>query len=37
MRREKVTLMAYTPLEKGNLAKNRCLSEMGIKYGVCPS
>ena len=25
--------MAYTPLEKGNLAKNRCLSEMGIKYG----
>ena len=33
MRREKVTLMAYTPLEKGSLAKNRCLSEMGIKYG----
>ncbi|NJE25224.1 aldo/keto reductase [Thermococcus sp. MV5] len=33
MRREKITLMAYTPLEKGSLARNRCLSEMGAKYG----
>ncbi|MFA4646324.1 aldo/keto reductase [Pyrococcus kukulkanii] len=32
MKREKITLMAYTPLEKGILARNQCLAEIGRKY-----
>jgi len=30
--REKITLMAYTPLAKGNLAKDKKLAEIGKKY-----
>ena len=33
MKREGITLMAYTPLEKGSLAKNPCLAEIGKPYG----
>lgn len=33
MKREKIALIAYTPLEKGSLARNPCLAEIGIKYG----
>ncbi|AEC51470.1 Oxidoreductase, aldo/keto reductase family [Pyrococcus sp. NA2] len=33
MRREKMALIAYTPLEKGTLARNECLGEIGKKYG----
>ncbi|GAB6102581.1 aldo/keto reductase [Thermococcus atlanticus] len=33
MKREKIALMAYTPLEKGSLARNRCLAEIGKPYG----
>ncbi|MBC7094433.1 aldo/keto reductase [Thermococcus sp.] len=33
MKKEKMTLMAYTPLEKGSLARNGCLAEIGEKYG----
>ncbi|WP_297548836.1 aldo/keto reductase [Thermococcus sp.] len=32
MKREKMALIAYTPLEKGTLAKNECLAEIGRKY-----
>ncbi|MGQ4892798.1 MAG: aldo/keto reductase [Candidatus Njordarchaeia archaeon] len=31
--REGITLMAYTPLEKGSLARNPKLREVGSKYG----
>ena len=33
MKREKIALIAYTPLEKGSLARNPCLAEIGRKYG----
>lgn len=33
MKREGITLMAYTPLEKGSLARNSCLAEIGKRYG----
>ncbi|QDA31128.1 aldo/keto reductase [Thermococcus indicus] len=33
MKREKIALIAYTPLEKGSLARNECLAEIGRKYG----
>ncbi len=33
MKRERITLIAYTPLEKGSLTKNPCLTEIGQKYG----
>nr|WP_206205105.1 aldo/keto reductase [Thermococcus sp. 9N3] len=33
MKRERIALIAYTPLEKGTLAKNECLTEIGRKYG----
>ncbi len=33
MKREKIALIAYTPLEKGSLARNSCLGEIGKKYG----
>ncbi|AFK21698.1 morphine 6-dehydrogenase like protein [Pyrococcus sp. ST04] len=33
MKKEGMTLMAYTPLEKGILARNKCLEEIGKKYG----
>ena len=33
MKREKITLIAYTPLEKGTLANNPCLAEIGKRYG----
>ncbi|ADB58064.1 aldo/keto reductase [Archaeoglobus profundus] len=33
MRSEKVALIAHTPLEKGLLARNKCLDEIGRKYG----
>jgi diketogulonate reductase-like aldo/keto reductase len=33
MKREGVALIAYTPLEKGTLARNECLAEIGKKYG----
>ncbi|WP_048150758.1 aldo/keto reductase [Palaeococcus ferrophilus] len=33
MKREKMALIAYTPLEKGSLARNECLAEIGKKYG----
>ncbi|CAB48957.1 aldo/keto reductase [Pyrococcus abyssi] len=33
MKREGITLMAYTPLEKGILARNKCLAEIGKRYG----
>lgn len=32
MKREGITLMAYTPLEKGTLARNSCLAEIGKTY-----
>ena len=32
MKKEKMALIAYTPLEKGTLAKNECLAEIGRKY-----
>jgi len=31
--RERVTLIAYTPLEEGSLADNKLLQEVGKKYG----
>lgn len=31
--REKITIIAYTPLEKGELARNRILIDVGRKYG----
>ncbi len=33
MKQEKIALIAYTPLEKGTLARNSCLSEIGKAYG----
>ena len=33
MEREKMALIAYTPLEKGTLARNSCLAEIGKVYG----
>ncbi|MBP1912282.1 aldo/keto reductase [Thermococcus stetteri] len=33
MKREKMALIAYTPLEKGSLARNSCLAEIGERYG----
>ncbi len=33
MRQEKIALIAYTPLEKGTLAGNPCLAEIGKGYG----
>ncbi|AAL82084.1 aldo/keto reductase [Pyrococcus furiosus DSM 3638] len=33
MKREGIALMAYTPLEKGTLARNECLAKIGEKYG----
>ena len=33
MKQEKMALIAYTPLEKGTLARNPCLAEIGKKYG----
>ena len=33
MKKEKIALIAYTPLEKGSLARNSCLAEIGRKYG----
>ncbi|WP_297501940.1 aldo/keto reductase [Thermococcus sp.] len=33
MKGEKMTLIAYTPLEKGTLARNECLAEIGKAYG----
>lgn len=33
MDKEGMTLMAYTPLEKGRLARNECLARIGDKYG----
>ncbi|ASJ00593.1 aldo/keto reductase [Thermococcus gorgonarius] len=33
MKKEKMALIAYTPLEKGTLAKNECLAEIGKAYG----
>ena len=33
MEREKMALIAYTPLEKGTLARNSCLAEIGKAYG----
>jgi diketogulonate reductase-like aldo/keto reductase len=32
MEKERIALIAYTPLEKGRLAKNKCLAEIGKKY-----
>lgn len=32
MKKEGIALIAYTPLEKGTLAKNECLAEIGRKY-----
>ncbi|ASJ04364.1 aldo/keto reductase [Thermococcus barossii] len=32
MKREKIALIAYTPLEKGSLARNPCLAEIGRRY-----
>ncbi|NJE55121.1 aldo/keto reductase [Thermococcus sp. 21S9] len=32
-KKEKIALIAYTPLEKGFLARNPCLAEIGRKYG----
>ncbi|AHF79666.1 aldo/keto reductase [Thermococcus paralvinellae] len=32
MKKEKIALIAYTPLEKGRLAYNRCLAKIGEKY-----
>ena len=29
---KRIALIAYTPLEKGRLAKNKCLAEIGKKY-----
>ncbi|AFL94452.1 hypothetical protein containing NADP-dependent oxidoreductase domain [Thermococcus cleftensis] len=37
MKREKIALIAYTPLEKGSLARNPCLAEIGRKYGKTAS
>lgn len=31
--RERITLIAYTPLEEGSLASNKLLQEVGKKYG----
>jgi len=33
MRHEKIALIAYTPLEKGSLARNECLAKIGGRYG----
>lgn len=33
MKKEKMALIAYTPLEKGSLARNKCLAEIGRAYG----
>ena len=32
MKREKMILIAYTPLEKGTLARNKCLEQIGKDY-----
>ncbi len=32
MKREKIALIAYTPLEKGALTRNKCLAEIGKRY-----
>ncbi|KUH33582.1 aldo/keto reductase [Thermococcus celericrescens] len=37
MKREKMALIAYTPLEKGSLARNPCLAEIGRRYGKTAS
>jgi len=31
--KERITLIAYTPLEEGSLANNKLLREVGKKYG----
>ncbi len=36
-RKEKITVMAYTPLAKGKLARNKFLEEIGKKYGKTPA
>ena len=33
MKREKIALIAYTPLEKSSLVRNACLAKIGQKYG----
>ena len=33
---EKVTIQAYTPLERGKVAKNRRLRDIGARYGKTP-
>lgn len=33
MEKEGMALMAYTPLERGRLARNQCLAKIGGKYG----
>ncbi|NJE46425.1 aldo/keto reductase [Thermococcus sp. GR7] len=33
MKHEKIALIAYTPLEKGSLARNECLAKIGERYG----
>ncbi|NJE42351.1 aldo/keto reductase [Thermococcus sp. GR6] len=33
MKKEKIALIAYTPLEKGSLARNECLAKIGERYG----
>lgn len=33
MKKEKIALIAYTPLEKGTLARNDCLAAIGKPYG----
>lgn len=37
MRSENMALIAYTPLEKGLLARNQCLNEIGKEYGKTPA
>ena len=37
MKKEKMALIAYTPLEKGTLARNECLAEIGKRYGKTPA
>lgn len=33
MKKETIALIAYTPLEKGSLARNECLAKIGERYG----
>ncbi|AEH23774.1 aldo/keto reductase [Pyrococcus yayanosii] len=37
MKREGMALIAYTPLEKGSLARNECLAKIGRRYGKTAS